>query len=129
MSSKKSEQLGMAYGTASNRLVKDLLYSFIVKTGQNACHHCGKEMTRENFSIEHKTPWLDSPDPLGLFFDLENISFSHMSCNFGAARKIKEYQFDHGTVATYRRGCRCELCASANRERVYRTRSKRPNKR
>jgi len=83
---KKKNQLGMHPSTASNRLCKDLIWDFVVKTEQNHCYHCHHEMTRESFSIEHKTPWLDSDDPLGMFFDLENISFSHQSCNYGMAR-------------------------------------------
>lgn len=81
---KKNDQLGMNVGTASNRLVKDILFSLIKDT---PCHHCGGSLDRDNFSIEHKTPWLDSEDPVGLFFDLDNITFSHLSCNSGAARK------------------------------------------
>lgn len=87
--SKKNDQLGMNVGTASNRLVKDLLFSYVKGT---PCYHCGGKLGRDNFSIEHKTPWLDSEDPLGLFFDLDNVTFSHLSCNSAAARKpTKKY--------------------------------------
>lgn len=81
---KKQHQLGMNPSTASGRLVKDLLFSFVKDT---PCFHCGGSLTRETFSIEHKTPWLDSEDPAGLFFDLDNISFSHHACNVSAARR------------------------------------------
>lgn len=87
MSNKKAEQLGMNPSTATGRLTKDVLYHLVCKTGQNKCFHCGEEMSRDSFSIEHKTPWLDSEDPVKLFFDLENISFSHLSCNSKASRK------------------------------------------
>lgn len=87
MKDKKTLQLGMNPSTASGRLVKDLLWHFVQKAGQDCCFHCGGKMTRENFSVEHKTPWLDSEDPISMFFDIENISFSHSSCNFSAARK------------------------------------------
>ena len=83
----KKKQLGMDPATASYRLVRDLLWSFVVKNEQDFCHHCKCRMTRENFSIEHIKPWLHSDDPLGLFFDLNNISFSHSSCNSSAARR------------------------------------------
>lgn len=43
-------------------------------------------MARDNFSIEHKIPWLDSDDPVDLFFNLENIDFSHLLCNSAAKR-------------------------------------------
>ncbi len=45
-------------------------------------------MTRETFSIEHKDPWLDCENPSEKFFDLANISFSHLSCNAKASRKM-----------------------------------------
>lgn len=83
---KKHSQLGMNPSTASGRLLKDLLFKFAKDAG-HVCHQCGKELDRESFSIEHKTPWLDSEDPQKLFFDLDNIAFSHKSCNIAAARR------------------------------------------
>jgi len=82
---KKSVQLGMNPSTASGRLVKDLLFSFIEKSGC-ACYRCGEPLTRDTFSIEHKEPWLDSDNPSENYFDLGNISYSHLSCNISAAR-------------------------------------------
>lgn len=86
---KKQNQLGMNPSTASGRLVKDLLFKFVQDSHPN-CYRCGLPMTRETFSIEHKTPWLDSSDPVGLFFDLDNIGFSHHSCNVKSARKLNK---------------------------------------
>lgn len=80
---KKKVQLGMNPGTASYKLVKDLLFNFVNEAGHK-CFRCGGDLNRENFSIEHKVRWLDSVNPLGLFFDLSNIAFSHRSCNYGA---------------------------------------------
>lgn len=82
---KKQNQLGMNPSTASGRLVKDLLFKFVVERHPN-CYRCGEALTRETFSIEHKTPWLDSDDPVGLFFDLDNIDFSHIACNIKSRR-------------------------------------------
>ena len=84
--SRKDEQLGMSSTTARMRLTRDLLYKMVCDTGNNMCFRCGKPMTREDFTIEHKKAWLDSDDPPGLFFDLENISFSHMACNSKESR-------------------------------------------
>jgi hypothetical protein len=84
---KKHFQLGMSQGTASNRLVKDILWNLIQKTNQDICCNCKKQMSRKSFSIEHLTPWLDSDCPKELFFDLNNIGFSHLSCNISKARK------------------------------------------
>lgn len=87
MVDKKQLQLGMNPSTASGRLVKDTLWRFIVQANQDNCYQCSGKMTRDNFSIEHKVPWLDSEDPINLFFDQDNISFSHHSCNIKAARR------------------------------------------
>lgn len=91
-SMKKQSQLGMNPSTASNRLVKDTLWRLVVQTGQDICYRCEELMTRETFSIEHKESWLDSSDPLGLYFSQENISFSHKSCNYSdSASKPRKY--------------------------------------
>ena len=90
MSDKKTLQLGMNPSTASGRLVKDLLWSLIKQTGQDACCKCGEPMSRETFSIEHVIPWLDSEDPVGLYFDLSNIAYSHLRCNIGDARSARK---------------------------------------
>lgn len=89
MSEKKQQQLGINPSTASGKLVRDILYKFILELDLNNCYHCKLPMTRETFSIEHKIPWLDSEDPIKLYFDLENISFSHQSCNSSAARSAR----------------------------------------
>ena len=87
---KKQIQLGMNPGTASHRLVKDILWTLIVRCGMDSCHACGKKISRDTLSIEHVIPWLDSDDPVGLFFDQRNIAFSHLSCNAAAARKVNK---------------------------------------
>lgn len=85
---RRKEQLGVAVGTAQHRLRKMILWDYVIKCGDNKCHQCGGEiLSIDDLSIEHKTPWLDSEDPQGLFFDLSNIGFSHLSCNIKAARK------------------------------------------
>ena len=85
--SKKSEQLGMNPGTASNRLKKMLLWKYIIEVAANYCFQCGDTIENiDELSIEHKQPWLDSDDSIGLFFNLDNIAFSHLSCNVGAKR-------------------------------------------
>lgn len=83
---KKTKQLGINPGTARHRLVRDLVFDFICALNINRCFQCGEPMTKDNYSIEHKIPWLDSSDPKGLYFDLNNIDYSHLKCNIGAAR-------------------------------------------
>lgn len=87
MSSKKKLQLGMNPSTATSRITKDLLFKFAIQLGYT-CFRCGKDLNREDFSIDHKISWLDSEDPVGLFFDLNNIAFSHHGCN---ARYTKNF--------------------------------------
>lgn len=89
---KKKTALGEAYGTARNRLIKNLLFKFMKDLGLDTCFQCGcKIKTNKEMSIEHKVPWLNSEDPTKTFYDLENIAFSHLSCNCRAAeRPIKK---------------------------------------
>lgn len=118
VTAKKSAQLGMNVSTATGRLTKDIMWRLIVQTNQNMCFHCGKEMTREDFSIEHKVPWLDSENPQDLFFDLDNIAFSHLSCNVAAARKPNKGIIPHGTSSGYdTHKCRCDACKAAKAAR------------
>ena len=82
---KKEQQLGMNPGTAANQLRKIILFDFVKINHLDICFHCNDIIKSENeLSIEHKVPWLDSEDPKGLFFSLENIAFSHLSCNVGS---------------------------------------------
>lgn len=81
---KKQQQLGMNPSTASHRLVKDILFSYVKDV---PCYRCQQPLTRDTFSVEHKKAWLNSEDPVNLFFDLDNISYSHLSCNIAAANK------------------------------------------
>lgn len=70
-------------------LAQNLLFDFVVKAG-HTCFRCGKKLRRKDFTIEHKSPWLGAPDYLELYYDLGNIAYSHASCNFGAARKVRK---------------------------------------
>lgn len=109
MNNKKNEQLGMPYGTANNRLKKSILFNLLKRYNENYCFQCGLEIEKENeLSIEHKVPFLDSEDPIKLFFDLDNIAYSHLSCNCSAARQTKEAF--HPNIASYKKGCRCDEC-------------------
>ena len=112
---KKTKQLRMNPSTASNRLKKLLLYSFAKRLKVNWCYQCGAEIKyASKMTVEHKMPWLDSNDPAGNFFDLDNIAFSHASCNYAAAR-VKEGAPCPSTTA-YRKGCRCDGCKKSRVE-------------
>lgn len=117
---KKTDQLGMPVGTASNRLRKSIIFSLLKEMNKNFCFQCGAEIQSEKeLSIEHKIPYLDSEDPKQLFFDLDNIAFSHLACNVGAKRPRK---LKHPSYRTYRLGCRCDGCKASNAEHSANTR-------
>ena len=74
----KNKQLGMPHGTAQARLRKKILFSLVKISDLDTCFQCEQPIANiDNLSIEHIIPWLNSDDPVGLFFDLNNIAFSH----------------------------------------------------
>lgn len=88
---KKSQQLGMTYGKALYDLKKELLFDFSKRLKLNKCFQCGKKIaSSKEMSVEHKVPFLDSKNPIKLFFDLKNIAFSHCSCNYSAGRRYNK---------------------------------------
>ena len=104
----KAKQLGMNPSTASGRLVKDVLFKFVSEAGHK-CFQCGGGLTRETFSLEHKTPWLHTDEPVKNYFDLDNIAFSHKSCNSSAARhphKVYKNKTERQTAYRNRRKLR-----------------------
>ena len=79
---KKNLQLNMSYGKANNILRRMIMLNLLQKLGKDICYRCNKKInTVFELSIEHKQAWLDSNDPVKMFFDLNNISFSHLLCN------------------------------------------------
>ena len=86
---RKAEQLGMPWGTACGRLRKLILFHLLEQLGQNICFHCNETIeSAEALSIEHKVPWQGSEPEL--FWDMDNIAFSHLACNVAAAnRKVQ----------------------------------------
>lgn len=84
----RSEQLGMSFGKANNILKKSIMFSLIQKCSMDNCFLCGERIKSvDEMSIEHKTPWLRSENPLEMFFDLDNIAFSHLKCNVSSKRR------------------------------------------
>lgn len=121
--SKKEKQLGMKLGTASGRLKKSLLFKLVVQCGLDICFRCKNKIdTPEDLTVEHKLAWLDSDNPVELFFDLDNISFSHSACNSGAGKR-KEAK--HGTFRKYSYGCRCDECVIFKRNKQSKLRANR----
>lgn len=77
---KESSQLGVPFGTASHRLRKMIVFHLLQKLCEDFCFRCTRRIEAvDDLSIEHKRPWrgVDS----ALFWDLDNVAFSHVSCN------------------------------------------------
>jgi Zn finger protein HypA/HybF involved in hydrogenase expression len=77
---RKAAQLGMSYGKASHILVRRILFNLANRLGETICFKCGLAIeSAEELSIEHKEPWENRN--AALFWDLDNITFSHKKCN------------------------------------------------
>lgn len=84
----KADLLGMHHSTAHHRLVRMVMLELIIKLDLDKCFRCNKKIeTVKELSIEHKESWQSAIDPLKSFFNIDNISFSHLSCNVKAGRK------------------------------------------
>ncbi len=80
MSDNQSKFLGMALGTATGKLRKIIMFDLIKQASKNFCFRCGKQIEYiEDLSIDHKEFWLGIDK--ALFWDLDNIEFSHLKCN------------------------------------------------
>lgn len=70
----------MPFGTACGQLRRMVMFHVLERHRENVCFRCGDLIERaEDLSIEHKEPW----QAVGaqLFWDLNNIAFSHVGCN------------------------------------------------
>ena len=89
----KNDVLGMPYGTACNRLRKQVLFSILRRHGENNCYRCKEEiLSAEELSLEHFEPWLGNAS---LFWDTANIGFSHLRCNSSAHRVVTTFIAGH----------------------------------
>ena len=120
---KKAIQLGEPIGTAANKLRKMIMFALLKETNKNVCFQCKKEIELvEHLSVEHKVPWLDSNEPKTFYYALDNIAFSHISCNCGAARKYNKYPDDvsrrEAYLETHRRASK-KYCTPEKRREKY----------
>lgn len=83
----KDELLGMPHGTANGKLTKMILFDFAERLNLLNCFRCGRRIeTLRDLSVEHKEAWMSAVDPRASYFDLNNIAFSHLSCNSSEGR-------------------------------------------
>lgn len=83
----KSKQLGMAISTARLHLLKSIIFGLARDTERNICYRCHKPIeTIDEFTIDHIKNWMYREDAKELYFDYNNIAFSHHGCNSSATR-------------------------------------------
>ncbi|CEX17661.1 Uncharacterised protein [Streptococcus pneumoniae] len=77
----------MSYGKAGNILRKSIIFHLMHKCGMDTCHRCGEKIEQvDQMSIEHIEDWLRSESPVDYFFNMDNITFSHIDCNIRAEK-------------------------------------------
>lgn len=70
----------MNLGTASHLLRRNMMFQLVTNAGLNRCLKCEKLIeTPEELSMDHIKPWRNVSSEL--FWDLDNIAFSHRKCN------------------------------------------------
>ena len=87
---KKTIVLGMPHNKARHQLMKAILFHLIQKLGLDICYRCNKKIeTIKDLSVDHKKAWLNSSNARELYFDLDNVGFSHLTCNCSFANHKK----------------------------------------
>ena len=125
MSKQKTLLLGENFSTANAKLRKSILFYLIQQLEVDTCYRCADKIKNiAELSIEHKKPWQSAHSPVQAFYSLDNIAFSHLSCNSAAAMRHIPPKAPCGTRSAYKRGCRCEGCIKSNREYVASWRSR-----
>lgn len=108
---RKSQFLGMPHGTASSRLRKLILFDLLRRHKENICFKCTQLIEKvEELSIEHKKPW--EGVSVELFWNLENIAFSHLICNTKGRREkcFRGHLLNPENTEVYEGQRRCKIC-------------------
>ena len=85
MKTDPADLLGMPKGRAAHLLRREVVFHLITELGLDGCPRCHKPLlSSDNMSLDHIEPWLDV-DP-GLFWNLDNVGFSHRFCNASTQR-------------------------------------------
>jgi len=82
--------LGDETKAARFKLLRALAYEYMKMKFHGLCHNCHKFVEREDFSLEHIIPWMNSFDPKRFFYDVQNLTISHISCNAKRLNFIKK---------------------------------------
>ena len=114
---RKNDLLGMSHGSAVHQLRKRIMFAMIQRLDEDTCYRCGFKITNiKELSVEHKQPWQSAPNPIDAFFDLNNIAFSHLTCNVSVTTPNNTGRLRNHGASLYQDGCRCEKCLIAKSE-------------
>ena len=89
----KKDQLGKSISAARAILLKQILWRYLDSAGDVLCFRCSERMSSNDFTLDHVEPWWNSSSDL--FWDLDNVRFSHHRCNSKHHRprgKKKDYE-------------------------------------
>jgi len=76
----KEAVLGMPFGTACGRLRRIMMFELLRRHNENVCYRCGGLIEgADDLTLEHKQSW--QTNGAALFWDVNNIAFSHVRCN------------------------------------------------
>lgn len=118
---KREELLEMSLGKARNIMIKSLLFDLAGKCGLNNCYRCGGEIKNvDDFHIDHKESWINHPNGKKLYFDVNNLAFSHGWCNVAEGGKTQRKIGPEGTSW-------CHSCETFLPERAFNNRKNRWN--
>ncbi len=98
----KNKFLGIPYGTACYKLRKMIMFDLVKQLNKNFCYRCKERIEHmKDFSIDHKKCWLGVNKEL--FWDLNNIAFSHLRCNISHGSRDRKYNGNKDEAWCY--GC------------------------
>jgi len=81
MKTNRDDLLGMPYGKATHLLRREVVFHLITELGLNICPRCDRPiLSSDAMSFDHIKPWVD--EDAALFWDLDNVAFSHRRCNY-----------------------------------------------
>jgi len=84
----REKLLGEPYYITNYKLRKSIMFMLIKEASMDTCYRCNKRIENiDTLSIDHKIDWMDAENPVETFFDLDNITFSHLRCNRFASKK------------------------------------------
>lgn len=119
---KSSELLGENIDGAWYKLRKMILFNQAKESGQDICCRCHKRIEDiDEFSIEHVIPWKESSAPKKLFYDINNIKFSHERCNYRneGRQRFRIFNSKSGMRGVVKTGERWKTSIKKDRKSYY----------